>query len=654
MKPNIYRWYPDKDKASLYIALNDANYKSRFLTNTAFFGQTGVDIKELPRTNRPPARASKKWRSRSLVLVVHPKGAWRTQVDELHKYFNTHSLTLGKLAFLDEDDGNREWIVYADVEDEPKAEPGGDGVQIRLRAYDPIWKSASLVSTLWNITASGDTFNVTPGGNNYARPIFKIKPTAAKTGGIAYRIFRAWHNPLNVANPARTIDLTNNAWDHAAEVAAGQAQADGDDIVVYVDGRKAPRWIEGNNTTTCQVFVTLDFDPQIKLTLEGSIAASGAITEINFEKTSANYAGLRKLATKRNYMIIIGTEIFTFTQITPEDFQVGGTITRAAKTSSMAAHSDGDNVYWIQYDIWIGYGNASMTAPVQDESEKPILDLANTTSTSWKWLEFYDITHLRPGEWKPLIKRGIAPKVYTGSHLATADPATEMGLSGYSYYQHGLPRADTFLLYWQIYEPAGFTTISINGDKYRANLDWPAGTAIEKSLNGINWVNVYTIPTPTAQGAWQAWSVTSLALGGTYPYVRLVHAGNVKAKANNAVHVEAQTATFVLNSSNVPQLIFAGAEQGIYELDCRLKNVTTGEWLDIQGTMELNQELKVDTDAKTVTYLQDNSPAENFLTFPRRGEWLALDPALGANQLKFTDAGTSGVTISIEYQDRNT
>jgi hypothetical protein len=659
MQPKLYRWYPDKDNASVYLAINDGtNYVSRWPNSSSIFAQASVGITEIQRSGRAPSRASKKYQSKLMTIIVHPKTSWIAAIDVVNKYFDPQCLTLGRLLIQDEANSSKVWYVDADVEEQPRAEPGADGIQIRLRVYDPIWKSNTQVTDTWNITASGQTHDIAiANGNRYIRPIYRIKPTLAKTGTAPNRVYRAWYNPTSDAMPDQTIDIMDNAWNHSALVSGSKSQADGDDVLVFVDRRKVPRWFSGLNTTTAQVFVVLDFEPGITLTLDGAIASSGAITEITFQKTASNYLKLQQLATKRNYTIAIGSEIFTFTTITPLDFSVGGTVTRAAYGSSMAAHATAASCYWIQYEILVQYGNLSATAPEQDETQQPILDLANTTNGSWKWLTFCDDSGLRASSWKSLVKQGSGVKTYTGSHTADADPATEIGLSSYTYYQNGVLSGDTFEMYWQIYDPAGFTTLSINGDKKRISSDWPGLVAIQVSTNGTAWTTITggAIATPTLAAAWQAWSLSSVALGGTYYYVRMIMKGSIRKVAGNQQHLEAQTATFVRSSARIPQLAYAEVDTGGYELDCRFKNSTTGEYIDLNGLMDINQELELDTDAKKITYLKDNTPADNFVVrWPKRGEWLAQDPLLGANTLVFTDTGTRGVTITTLYRERNT
>jgi hypothetical protein len=81
-------------------------------------------------------------------------------------------------------------------------------------------------------------------------------------------------------------------------------------------------------------------------------------------------------------------------------------------------------------------------------------------------------------------------------------------------------------------------------------------------------------------------------------------------------------------------------------------NNTTGEHFDIVFDMEEDEELEIDTDAKTVIYLAENSnqfQAISFADGPRR-DWLRLQP--GSNTLEFEETGVTAVTIDISYEER--
>ena len=68
--------------------------------------------------------------------------------------------------------------------------------------------------------------------------------------------------------------------------------------------------------------------------------------------------------------------------------------------------------------------------------------------------------------------------------------------------------------------------------------------------------------------------------------------------------------------------------------------------------MLLNEELEVDTDEKTVIFLDENSNQFNALELAGgpRMNWLPLD--VGNNTLQFDDVGTGNVTITVTWWER--
>jgi hypothetical protein len=727
MKPKIKSW-------NTHLINDTTNYTARFPDNTEFFAQTGVSIKELVRTGRPSSRASKGWKSRQLLFAVHPKSTWTTKVDELHKWFDPHDPALGQFVIQDEDASNREWYVDADVEDEPLAEPGRDGVQIKLRVYDTLWKSVLQNSDIWTITASGQTHDLTLLGNRYVRPTFQFKATSLKTTGWQFKNYRCWRNPNSVGQAKRLQDITNDAWDTAAlinyttisnlvnhvggytsgalslaidtpvggglqvfsgmcycartgeqikytSISAGvmtipsdgrgwggttaaalldndvlsfsHLAADGRDIRVFVNNVSVPRWLKGMNTTTTQVFVNLDWEPEIALNLGVAIAGSGAITEVTF--TMVSTGALKELRKKEIKQFAFGSEIFIATDIDTANLKALG-VTRAALGSSMASHAPLDNGYWVQHRIEISTGNPALTAPTQDESAAPLQDLDNTTNASPKFLIFYDKSGLRSGIWSPAVKKGIASYVYLGPHNTDADPATELGLTGAAYELNGGTRGDSYEIVAEFYDMAGITTVSMNGDKMRTSTDWSTKSALQKSTDGINWVQVWSEATPSAANAWEAWSHAAASLTTPNSHIRLYHQGSIKGIKGNLHSFELQTVTLVLNSTTIPQLVFASTEiSNQYELACTITNNDTGDFIKIAGLIDLNETLEVDTETKTVTYLKDDSNCFPMLDVDIRGEWLPLDPAVVAdniNTIQFDDTGTAGLTLTTKWYDR--
>jgi hypothetical protein len=93
-----------------------------------------------------------------------------------------------------------------------------------------------------------------------------------------------------------------------------------------------------------------------------------------------------------------------------------------------------------------------------------------------------------------------------------------------------------------------------------------------------------------------------------------------------------------------------GSEAANYYLDCKITNVTTGEYLWVKWPMTLNYYVTVDCDQRRVTY-SDGSRIQGAVTLGSdRVDWLNL--AYGTNQLKFEDTGTQSVDVVVTWYDK--
>ena len=113
---------------------------------------------------------------------------------------------------------------------------------------------------------------------------------------------------------------------------------------------------------------------------------------------------------------------------------------------------------------------------------------------------------------------------------------------------------------------------------------------------------------------------------------------------------EAGTVTVSLNSNETP-IVAVNSEQGNYALGCTLTNETTGEAITVEFVMDLDSELEIDSVARTVTWLEDDSGQFQVLALSSvRRHWLRLLP--GNNTLRFDDVGTGEVTVTLDWEAR--
>jgi hypothetical protein len=164
---------------------------------------------------------------------------------------------------------------------------------------------------------------------------------------------------------------------------------------------------------------------------------------------------------------------------------------------------------------------------------------------------------------------------------------------------------------------------------------------------------ISTIAQPSTINSWESWSANqAFTSNPDYPRWIGFRLEALQATAEQGERfVEVADCTLTLDSNFTPT-VTVGAEQDNYLLDCVIANDTTGLSIRVTHIMGLNDELEVNTDAKTIIDLSDNSSQfqARKLVEGARLQWLPL--AAGENTLSFTDAGTNGVTITIEWEQR--
>ena len=149
---------------------------------------------------------------------------------------------------------------------------------------------------------------------------------------------------------------------------------------------------------------------------------------------------------------------------------------------------------------------------------------------------------------------------------------------------------------------------------------------------------------PSLANTWEAWSE---AAAGTDWDPADVLALAVYFHAQDA---EVSQVVVSLNTDETPATSI-GSESGNYTLLATVLNQTTGESLLVSFAMALNETLKIDTDARMVTYNLDASNQFQAVSLDSaRRHWLRLLP--GNNTLRFDDTGTAAVTVGTGFVGR--
>ena len=627
--------------------INDGTNYSTTLITRPRLPQTKAQL--VKRTGRWPLVSGLKRPGVKLTLQIivgdnDPEGL----LDDLCRWFDPEDETPKKLV-VEDDDGSNDRYVYAICEALQPSQKRH--IQIATLAVhgDVRWRSTTETTDEWNITASGQTHVVANVGTDDAYPALKIKPTAGK-GGYAYKRWIPIRWRVSSAANNYPVDICNADLDTAALVTAGKMQADGDDLRVHVDGVETDRWLSGMNSANTKVWVNLNWQAQQEATLAAGILAGDTVETLDVNEDISGFPS--------SGVLMIDSEAFVYTGKNNSLKRFTGVI-RAAKGTAADDHDAGADVWWVQHDIWILYGNASATAPSVNDDYKPAFRLPVSSNSGWAYLFNEDDGScwgeddgLRAGAWAWMWVDGESQfKTIPRDPGHSSDPWEGVGISVCENGDYGAGRV-------YLSNVCGITSISIPEGVARAYSPLSAWDArIQSKMPTGSWTDEYSIPAPSSPGTWEQWSRNeTLQSGATsvglYLYEpsdgpgaeQIIYLSDDSSELGDEVYV-------YLNSSYIPVLII-GDEQGNYSLECTITNETTGDAITLDFTMELNEDLEVDTDAKTVTYLKDGSRQLQALELigGARRDWLRLLP--GNNTLKFEDPGTAGVTVTITFEER--
>lgn len=685
-------------------------------------------LESVERADAYPAFANKRLAGKlwTLNIVVNAGN-----ISDLMKWFNPKDKT--PRAFVVEDTVTEtEWYVMAVTGNMPSFRVKKAVVQ--LYAADPVWRSVEEVEEVWNITASGQTLELTNSGNVDAYLKLDVKPTSQKSGWYYRHRFpvRAYHTNVTALKNRAIVAIVDTAalvsdatisnqvnfgagysaaalsiaidtsvggglptgggmcynvttgeqikytsinagvmtipsggrgWGGttAQSIADNQVlrlsrcRVDGNDVRLFNQGIELERWLNDMNTSTTEVWSEgLDFEKDVTMTLSGSIASSGTVDEILVKDTATNRAKLALLPEGGGLVEVISggvAEVFVYDGRDVDSLSISVTA-RQARGSSMALHSDGDTIRWRQFDLWIycGYADATSAPEVDDVTKKPACDLSSSNGTL-TFSEFGNVARTRPFSWQLQRIRSLSgkSKVYTGDHGAAEDPMTELGLKLACKQVNGIWQPEDGAVMARFYDPGGFTSKSGSGEKYRTGNDWAATAGFVKSKNGRNWVDVASISKPSAALAWQAWTLSSTAIGSSYKHVGMILEGSLRGRiANNENAVEANTMTLVLAS---PVVVEVGARQDMYSLDGEFEVQETGDALGLAWSMATGETLYMNSVTRKITHEDGTNAFRARKTNSRRLDWLAIPP--GVSTLEFRETGAVGLQVTVHYEERN-
>lgn len=603
---------------------------------------------------------------RLIPIKIKLLGTIAEQIDTIKRWFDTFDDSGLKTLVVHNAIGwNRQWYIEAKAFS--VAAIDGQVVTINLLVPDPIWKASLETVDSWTITSTGATNVVTTGGNQDAYPVYSLVPTDAKSGGtVRYRNFCTVYNQTARTFSNYPLDLGEDAWDTDALVTATKMQSDGSDVHVFVDGAEVDYWLDGINTTTTKLWINISLQPQVALTVSG--AHTNSVETITLENTSGNKEALTRLPNS-GILLTPNNELIHFT--TKNEGGLTLTCKRGCFDSTAGTISDTNTLYWVEHEIYVVYGDTSLTDYTVDDTRKPMFELASSTNISWDWDSFtvYDenaAPTVRAASWANSLV--IASKVYPSAiyvdnqwayyeAMATTNPNSQTDPSGRTFSVMGELLASnvagagqiTADIYWDIYLPSGVTHIAADGNSYRANTWFSDGPDFDISLPTISWSTAFTVSSPGSSNTVTAWSQAALALGATYNRLRFhsaysgINTIDIRFEVNNV--------TLTLDSTTIPYVAFVGEAQP-YLFDATLTNVSTGDYLTISYAIPVDDTLEIDTENRTATHLEWGVNARGGI-LESSIRWDVLRLQFGGNTLQYDETGMVGVDLTTTWRDGN-
>jgi hypothetical protein len=442
-----------------------------------------------------------------------------------------------------------------------------------------------------------------------------------------------------------------------ASLTTAKMQADGDDFLVMIDGAFVDRWLSAMDTANTLCWININLSPQQVGIGSTSIAGAGAITTISLTRTEDNYNFLQAMSRAINKVVLIDAEVFTFTGVNLVTYQLTG-VTRAQKDSSMSAHTAPFSVYWLEHDIWILYGDSTLTAPDVNNDKQPMFDLTSDNETL-TYTYFHHPVIDRPMAWRPAVldtKSGLS-YYFTASQNTFANSVdlrtTEMGLAMLAPPSQYNALIESAVLTWNFYHPAGIQNLIWSGKKYSTG-SWPAAVGLQYQQGDQLWYLAWdTEPMPTILNNWQAFGPIDPSSGAGFSdyfkTVRFVMDGSLSPVPAETAMIQFDTVTVALDPLG-PPTTYIQPETAIVWLDITLTNNTTGLYLTCQThCLEDTGTLTIDCENKKA-YMQDGSKVNVTLSSAREA-W--LDLLSGSNTLKYDDTGTNAVTLVTTHRDGN-
>lgn len=518
-----------------------------------------------------------------------------------------------------------------------------NGFDITLAVEYPYFQLVTATSDSWPITGTGDTQAITNAGNIPVPPVITLTPTTTKGAGLTWRRYVSIYNNLDKSFVA-PLDITGGGLD-TATLTTAKMQADGDDFRVWMDGSFSDRWLDSMDTAATKCWVNYSLKSRHEATLLTTVNA--AATTLAFTQTRASLDFLRALKQVNNNTLLIESEAITFTasNIDLINYQITS-VSRGAKTTTAAGHTAPITVRHLEHDLWILYGDSTLSAPDVDDDYKPIFSLASTNG-AWTWSNFSDNDSNRSGVWQAGVsasRTGLS-YIFTDDENTFVDPSEAMGMALASFNDSRI-QFEIGVLEWLFSHPSGMTAVTYSGKMYNTD-SWPAIAGLQYLQPNTAWFTASNEGPPTVAESWESFGPSAVTLGGTYETVRLALDGALEPNLGEAALIQFTGVTATFASANLPTIALA-AEAAINFFDFKITNNTSGEYLLVTTPCPLNMALTIDC-ANKEAYLADGTRVIVRLSTDREN-W--LDLSAGSNTLQFDDVGTVAITGTVAHRDR--
>jgi len=650
MRLKLTKW----DSAGGNYSINDGtNYEAVIQPGNSMPAATANFI-DLGQTN--PVLAGKTLDGGFFTFHIILRGNVETQRDTINKWFRPNDFTFRKLLAEDLDNSNHEWYLEGYPVTPPLIAEGVAKYSITLALKQPFWIEDDENTNTWDVAGAPSTKQITIIGNSNTYPKFQITPNNVKgSSGINHKTFLAIHTGGSWGGTNIPMDVTGS-FDTATLVGAGKMLASGYDVGIRINGVYVDRWFGGGgmNSATTRIWANVNLTKVSGMTLKTTLDGSTTPTTIDIF-----YNG--KIVVLPNYGTIqIGSELISYSTYSAvlasngASWTITATLTqRAAKGSTIAAHAINDTVYWIENDIWLTYGDSTASAPVIDDSRKPVFNLTTSTNSSWVYNDFGPMLGLGGGE--PKIIGMIRPNnLYTGTRDAgNTSPADVLGLKTVGLtstpYPYSAWNESYTSLAWVFSHPGRISNFAATGEKYRGGASsWSYQCVIASSPQGAIGQILYTIVTPTLAATWETINinVATSSLSSIY----FIMGGLAQLMYDTKAELQSVTLT-VATPPTVTQM---GVEQVNYKIGGYLANDDLGDVIFFNDLLtKTTATLTIDCLNQEI-YLDDKKNIRGMISFggPKRNDWLIMQP--GLNNYTFNDTGTTDLTIVTKWRCRNT